>query len=106
MVRAYISGPITGHENTARQRFEDAETFLRDAGYYVFNPERALRGTGFSYGEYMQICLEMLERCHVLVMTEGWEKSKGACIELGYALSQKNIRILELSNGELSELGF
>ena len=69
----------------------------------MFNPERALRNTGFKYHEYMDICLKMLERCHVLILIDGWRQSTGACIEAGYALGLGDINLFELIGGRLME---
>lgn len=48
---------------------------------------------GFMYDEVGYIegieqCLELLGRCDELVLLEGWEKSKGCCMEHGYAMAK------------------
>ena len=39
----------------------------------------------------MRIDLDLLERCDVLVQIPGWEESRGANIEYGYALGTGKI---------------
>ena len=94
-MRLYISGPITGIENY-RRIFQGAKDALLAKGYDVVNPAELTEviGDSFSYDEIMRI--DRLERCDVLVQLPGWEKSRGANIEYGYALgSDKTILKLE-----------
>ena len=92
-MRLYISGPITGVSNYKRI-FQGAKDALLAKGYDVVNPAELTEviGDSFSYDEIMSIDLDLLNRCDVLVQLSGWEESRGANIEYGYALgSDKTI---------------
>lgn len=96
-MRLYISGPITGIENY-RRIFQGAKDALLAKGYDVVNPAELTEviGDSFSYDEIMSIDLDLLNRCDVLVQLSGWEESRGANIEYGYALgSNKTILSFE-----------
>lgn len=53
-MRVYISGPITGHEDYMLN-FKDAETYLTEQGYIVFNPAavNSQMPTDTTYDEYI-----------------------------------------------------
>lgn len=86
-MRVYISGPITGVEKY-QENFKKAEKDLREKGYSVINP------TAFDdklpvleYEEYMKLDITLLDLCHAIYMLKGWEDSRGANREYGYALA-------------------
>lgn len=84
----YLSGPITGHKDY-RHQFAKAAAALKEMGYHIINPAelcQVLPGEQMSYESILQIDLELLGRADYLVQLPGWESSKGACIEYGYAL--------------------
>lgn len=87
MSRIYISGPITGNPEFQTQ-FERAFLYLTGKGYTPVNPAMSMHllPADATYEEYMNIDLELLGMCNAIYMLNGWEKSKGACIELGYAM--------------------
>ena len=88
-MRIYISGPMTGVPNY-KDKFDEAEKYLTDKGYDVFNPARvddALPVKIMTYDEIMDIDLCMLRMCDAIYMLNGWCSSKGAWIELMDALA-------------------
>lgn len=87
MHRIYLSGPITGAPDY-KQRFQEAEEELKAAGYRVINPAN-LGIEGLSWQEYMEVDMTLLDMCDTIVMLEGWERSKGACIERDYAVKKQ-----------------
>ena len=89
----YLSGPITGHKNY-RQQFAEAAAALKEMGYVVINPaaiDDAIPVECMSYEAIMRIDLELLATADYLVQLPGWEDSKGANRELGFALGTDKI---------------
>ena len=89
----YLSGPITGHKNY-RQQFARAAGTLKEMGYAVINPAElgaALPLDQMSYEDIMKIDVENLATADYLVQLPGWEDSKGANCELGFALGTDKI---------------
>lgn len=102
-MKIYISGPITGIENFVDQ-FNQAESLLNKQGHETINP--ALMNTilpeSTTYDQYMSMSYLMLDMCDTIVMLPGWEKSKGACIEYGYAMA-KDMLIIKYNDLELGD---
>ena len=48
-----------------------------------------------TYDEYMEIDLRLLDMCGAIYMLNGFEMSKGACIEYDYALAKDLIVLKE-----------
>lgn len=94
MKRIYISGAITGKTNYMEQ-FNEAEEALKKGGYSVINPAKI--GSNMpkdtSYEEYMDMSIMLLNMCDAIFMLEGWQQSKGANREYGYALAKDMIII-------------
>lgn len=89
----YLSGPITGHKNY-RQQFARAAGVLKEMGYVVINPAElgaALPLDQMSYEDIMKIDMALLAAADYLVQLPGWEDSKGANRELGFALGTDKI---------------
>lgn len=94
-MKIYLSGAITG-TNDYMERFKAAEEKLTQDGHTVFNPAavNAMMPTGTTYEEYMRVSFTLLDMCDAIYMMRGWQDSKGANREYGYALA-KGIKILE-----------
>ena len=87
-MKIYISGPITNVIDY-KEKFARAEQNLK-AKYpdaEIINP-RVLDKLPLTYDEYMELDLRLLGMCEGIYMLKGWEDSKGANREYGYALAK------------------
>ena len=77
------------------------KTYLRLVNEYpdaqIFSPVDIMSTfpDGLSYEEIMDFCMYILSKCDVIYMLKGWEDSKGANREYGYALGRDMIIIYE-----------
>ncbi len=95
-MRVYISGPITGTDDYM-ERFKTVESQLIQEGYTVVNPAAIMEHMppDTEYEEYMKLSIELLKMCDYIYMMSGWNKSRGANREYGYALASDKIIIRE-----------
>ncbi|MCF8566890.1 DUF4406 domain-containing protein [Alicyclobacillus tolerans] len=82
--RVYISGPMTGYEDYNRPAFHAMASQLKDAGYRVYNPADVVLETD-DWAQYMKIHLAVLPTCDLVVVLPGWQKSRGARLEVANA---------------------
>lgn len=76
----YISGGISGVPDY-KSKFKKAEEHILNLGFKAINPA-GLKGNvmagDFDYGDFMNMCLLMLETADCVYALDGWEKSDGA----------------------------
>ena len=84
----YISGGITDVPNYPT-KFRKAEELIIKYGLNVVNPCRCndILPPCAKHEDYMAISIAALSLCDSIYMLEGWVDSKGANIELQYALN-------------------
>lgn len=97
-MKIYISEKVTGNPNYIEQsnkayarlvdRYPDAQIFSPVDIISVF-PD------GLTYEEIMDFCMYILSKCDTIYMLKGWEDSRGANREYGYALGKNMIIIRE-----------
>jgi len=81
----YIAGPMTGLPEYNYPAFMAAAQALRSRGWRVTNPaEKALKADA-DWVLHMRADLALLVRCDALALLPGWEKSRGARLEVGVA---------------------
>ena len=82
-MKIYISGPMTDLPDFNRPEFNRVAAILRAQGHCVFNPaETDDYEPRKSFAEYCNwICLE----ADMIILLSGWQKSKGAMVELKLA---------------------
>jgi hypothetical protein len=79
----YIAGPMTGYPELNYPAFNAAEEKLIQRGHTVLNPAN-LPDCG-SWAGYMRLSIPMVCQADVIWLLPGWERSKGACLELQVA---------------------
>ena len=80
--KVYVAGKITGDPDY-KEKFEYAEKVLREQGYTVINPA-SLPG-GMRPGDYMRICIAMIESADIVAFLPDWIDSKGAGLEKAFS---------------------
>jgi len=80
--RIYVAGPMTGIEDFNFPAFNAAAEALRAAGYIVENPADHGLVEGADWADYLAYDLTRLGLCDTIYLLPGWEKSKGAQLEL------------------------
>lgn len=81
-MKVYIAGKITGNPNYRAQFADEAER-IRAAGHIVLNP--AELPEGMEPGDYMRICLAMIDAADEVAFLPSWDGSNGSRIEMVYA---------------------
>lgn len=101
-MRIYLSGAISG-TNDYMERFAKVEKMVREEypKAEVLNPAKVNSNLpkDFTHKEYMEISFLEIDFCDAVYLMEGWQNSKGACMEYGYALGKDKI-ILSLKSSE------
>lgn len=81
-MKIYIVGKITGNPNY-RAQFAAEAARIRAAGHIVLNP--ADLPEGMEPGDYMRICLAMIDSADIVAFLPGWQESRGANVARSYA---------------------
>lgn len=82
-MRMYLSGPMTGLVGKNVAHFNTMSRRLHTKGFDVFNPAVIPHGKG--YAGCMKECLPAIFTCQTMAVLKGWEKSKGARLEVAIA---------------------
>ena len=93
--RIYIAGPVTGVEGY-EENFARAEQLLRDKGYEPVSPVAEGLVEGWEYRDYINRGFRKLMDCDAICFLPGSAASKGAALELCYALAV-DMSIYEIS---------
>lgn len=103
---AYISGGMTGYKDYNFPRFNQVEEMLQRRGFHTFNPADLGVIDDWDWDDYMRYDINIIVSYYrkydnfVMVMLEGWENSKGACVEhsLASALGVPIVHVKEIDN--------
>ena len=85
-MKSYVAGKITDNPDYMEQ-FAEAEKALKLAGHAVMNP--TILPPGFEHHEYMKVCFSMIDVCDAVYVLNNWRDSKGAKMEVEYAMGKK-----------------
>lgn len=80
-MKVYIAGKITG-DRRYRAKFREAAKALEEAGHVVLNP--ATLPDGLTDGDYMRICMAMVDAADLAVFLPDYRESRGAMVEWAY----------------------
>ena len=83
--RVYLAGPMTGYENHNFPAFNAAADCLRAEGLEVVNPADHDLIEDAQWGDYMRYDIAQLAQCESIALLPGWDKSKGATLEVHIA---------------------
>lgn len=95
-MRVYIAGPMTGYPERNYPAFEEAARVLRESGSDVVSPHE-LECEQDSWQAWMIVDIKAMLDCDMIVTLDGWEKSKGASLEvhIGKALDKPVVAFAE-----------
>jgi len=93
MTKVYLAGPMSGYPSCNHKEFARVTSILREAGYEVFSPAEYDAKSGFNpdtdkqkpFKHYMQVDLPEVMNAEAVILLKGWEKSKGANLEVKVA---------------------
>ena len=83
-MRWYVSGPMTGLPDLNRPAFQQVAVTVRAAGHDPINPAE-LCPPDIPWKAAMRIDLAALKNANGLICLPGWERSRGARIEVWLA---------------------
>ena len=80
----YVSGPMSGYEDSNYPEFNEATATLRELGFTVFNPAE-VNPEGLQYTGLLALDLADVLQCEGVAVLEGWWNSVGARMEVNVA---------------------
>lgn len=80
----YVSGPMSGIEDSNYPAFNEAALLLRGLGYTVLNPAE-INPVGHQYADLLAMDIEDVLKCEGVAVLEGWWNSVGARLETNIA---------------------
>lgn len=99
--RLYLCGPVTGVPDLNRPAFDEAAETLREAGYAVLVPHDAVPAHA-RWQDAMRMCIAAMLGCDGVALIDGWERSRGAAIEIDIA---RKVGMTAFSAGYLAAVG-
>ena len=86
-MKIFISGPMTGLPDCNYPAFHEAAAKLRAQGFEVENPAENQAPACGSWTAYMRLSCAQLLKCDAVATLPGWQRSRGARIEVDFAES-------------------
>lgn len=80
-MKIFISLPITGHKQKARDKADLVKAFLSRKGHKPVSPFDIFVGKNPEYVDYICTDLQVMLDCDAIYFCQGWERSCGCNIE-------------------------
>ena len=77
----YISLPITGQEQEAREKADLTKAMLSRAGHKVITPFEVYAGKNPDYKDHIAFGIRALLDCDAIYLCDGWQFSQGCRLE-------------------------
>lgn len=84
-MKIYISLPISGRENEAREKADAIRLMLSKRGHQPVNPFEIYNGRDAGYFDYLCHDLRALADCDAVFLCKDWQTSKGCRVERFFA---------------------
>lgn len=84
-MRIYLAGPMTGFKDLNFPAFHAGAAELRAAGLDVVNPAEINADPNANWHDCMRADIAALMTCQGIAVLPGWEKSRGASLEVSIA---------------------
>ncbi|VFR96490.1 Phage protein [plant metagenome] len=81
-MKLYLAGPMTGHPDLNFPAFHEMAARLRGLGHEIINPAEINPNPGAAWTDCMRADIAQLVTCEGVVTLPGWERSRGARIEV------------------------
>lgn len=94
-MRVYIAGPMTGYPDYNYPAFDAKAREIEEWGHTPVNPTQIGQNEGWSHEDYMRAALTLLLTADGVVFLPGFERSKGAMLELTVSTAL-NMPIVEM----------
>jgi nucleoside 2-deoxyribosyltransferase len=84
-IKLYLAGPMSGLPDMNYPEFNRVAALLRAKGYEAMNPAENPEPLCKSWAGYMRLAIAQLVQSDGVALLDGWDKSKGAQMELSIA---------------------
>lgn len=103
--RVYVAGPMTGIVDHNFPAFNEMADLLRGLGYHVENPADHGVIDGAEWADYLRHDISRLASCEALVLLPGWDRSRGALLEvhIAKALGMRIMLAEQFSHFDMAE---
>lgn len=85
-MKLYVAGPMTGLPDFNYPLFHRTAARLREEGFFVENPAEHCLPPGTDWKGFLAHGISRLVHCDGVATLSGWERSKGARLEVDIAV--------------------
>lgn len=80
-MKIYLAGPMSGYPELNFPAFHAEAARLRGHGFHVINPAEINADPMAEWLDCMRADIKQLVDCAGIALLDGWERSRGACVE-------------------------